>query len=53
VFELHRFLVICPCDVSQAGISFCRGAYLIFGAVLSMVAKAYPTVISHDLARTG
>jgi hypothetical protein len=31
----------------------CRAAYLIFGAVLSMVGQAYPTVISHDLARTG
>jgi hypothetical protein len=40
-------------DVSQTGIHFARGAYLIFGAVLSMVAEAYPTVISHDLARTG
>jgi hypothetical protein len=53
VFELHGFLVkLRSAGIPQTGIG-CRRAYLIFGAVLSMVAEAYSTVISHDLARTG
>jgi hypothetical protein len=53
MFELHRFLVSCGLRWFRRPEFVRRGTYLIFGTVLSMVAKAYPTVISHDLARTG
>jgi hypothetical protein len=40
VLELHGFLVSCACVSFADRNLLCRGAYLIFGAVLSMVITA-------------